>query len=72
MKIGTAARVVALGVILPFAVITATSASAEDEKKEGGVDSRSSSVVPPSPDRVTLLARTVFRPAPPLKIAPPS
>ena len=37
MKIGTAARVVALGVILPFAVITATSASAEDDKKEGGV-----------------------------------
>ena len=37
MKIGTAARVLALGVILPFAVITATSASAEDEKKEGGV-----------------------------------
>ena len=37
MKIGTAARVLALGVILPFAVITATSASDEDDKKEGGI-----------------------------------
>ena len=37
MKFGTAARVLALGVILPFAVIAATSAGVEEEEKEGGV-----------------------------------
>ncbi len=36
-KLRTAARVLALGVILPFAVITATSANAGDDKKGGGV-----------------------------------
>lgn len=36
MKIGKAARLLALGLVLPFAVISATSANAEEEKKEGG------------------------------------
>ena len=36
-KLRTAARVLALGVILPFAVITTTSANAGDDKKGGGV-----------------------------------
>lgn len=37
MKIGKSVRLLALGVILPFAVVSATSAGAEEEKKESGV-----------------------------------
>ena len=37
MKIGKSARLLALGVVLPFAAVAATSAVAGEDKKEGGV-----------------------------------
>ena len=37
MKISKSARILTLGIALPFALMSATSAFAEDKKKEGGV-----------------------------------